>query len=121
MGESSEDRQSLLDSIVSLEPESTPLNFFIPNDALPIKRRNITKEEALIVIREVRKRLGKDRLLMVAGGRELLFSGSEKEMFEAGVNSIVIGNYLTTSGDNPKSDLDMINRIGYRIATECHG
>ena len=121
MGESSEDRQSLLDSIVSLEPESTPLNFFIPNDALPIRRRNITKEEALMVIREVRKRLGKDRLLMVAGGRELLFSGSEEEMFKAGVNSIVIGNYLTTSGDNPKSDLDMINRIGYRIATECHG
>lgn len=121
MGESIEDRQSLLDSIVSLQPESTPLNFFIPNPALPITQRNITREEALNVVREARKRLGEGRLLMVAGGRELIFGGHEREMFEAGVNSIVIGNYLTTSGDAPLKDQTMLEGLGYTIATQCHG
>jgi biotin synthase len=121
MGESREDRKELLKAIVSLNPDSTPLNFYIPNPALPIKSRNITKDEALSVIREVRKALGDEKLLMVAGGREHLFKGSEKEMFEAGANSIVIGDYLTTKGDKPLSDITMLEKIGYKVATSCNG
>jgi len=121
MGESKEDRKELLRAIVSLNPDSTPLNFYIPNPALPIKSRNITKDEALSVIREAREALGKEKLLMVAGGREHLFSGSEKEMFEAGANSIVIGDYLTTKGDKPLSDITMLEEIGYKVATSCNG
>jgi len=121
MGESIEDREELLEAIVSLNPDSTPLNFYIPNPALPIKSRNITKEEALDIIKKARRLLGEDKLLMVAGGRELIFGGSEKEMFDAGVNSIVIGNYLTTKGDEPLKDITMLERIGYKVATSCNG
>ncbi len=121
MGESLEDRESLLDAILSLEPDSTPLNFYIPNDALPIKGRNITKSEALEIIQKARKGLGEDRLLMVAGGRELIFGGTEREMFDAGANSIVIGNYLTTSGNTPHKDKAMLEHLGYFVATSCHG
>jgi biotin synthase len=119
MGESRADRESLLDSIVSLEPDSTPLNFYIPNPALPIQGRNISRDEALSVIKQARKLLGKERLLMVAGGREQMFGGYEKEMFDAGVNSIVIGDYLTTAGDNPLKDRTMLDSIGYSVATSC--
>jgi biotin synthase len=51
MGEKSEDRDELLKSITSLNPESTPLNFYHPNPALPIKTRNIEVDEALTIIR----------------------------------------------------------------------
>ncbi len=119
MGESIEDRESLLNSIVSLEPDSTPLNFYITNPALPIKERNINREEALVIIKKARELLGEDRLLMVAGGREQIFSGYEEEMFDSGVNSIVIGDYLTTVGDNPLKDRTMLEEIGYRVATSC--
>jgi len=121
MGESSEDREELLEAIISLNPDSTPLNFYIPNPALPIKSRNITKDEALNIIKKARELLGEDKLLMVAGGRELIFGGSEKEMFDAGVNSIVIGNYLTTKGDEPLQDITMLEKIGYKVATNCNG
>jgi len=121
MGEEPEDRDSLLDSIASLKPESTPLNFYHPNKALPIKARNISREEALHIIRKARKLLGEDRLLMVAAGRELLFDGYEELMFEAGANSMVIGNYLTTTGDTPIKDREMLKRLGYGVATTCDG
>jgi biotin synthase len=120
MGEEQEDRESLLNSIASLQPESTPLNFYHPNEALPIKSRNISREEALKIVRKARKLLGEDRLLMVAAGRELLFEGYEELMFEAGANSMVIGNYLTTIGDAPSKDREMLNRLGYDVATACH-
>jgi biotin synthase len=120
MGESVEDRDSLLDSIASLNPESTPLNFYHPNEALPIKSRNISKEEALAIVRQARTLLGEDKLLMVAAGRELLFDDCEELMFEAGANSMVIGNYLTTVGDAPQKDRLMLERLGYGVATSCH-
>ncbi|MEA3455301.1 MAG: biotin synthase [Campylobacterota bacterium] len=119
MGESLSDRDDLLEAIASLQPESTPLNFYHPNPALPIKSRNLTQFEAVKIISKARKLLGKERLLMVAGGRELLFSGNEEKMFEAGANAIVIGNYLTTSGQAPHKDLDIIKKLGYEVATDC--
>jgi len=120
MGEEPEDRDSLLNSIASLQPESTPLNFYHPNKALPIKARNISREEALEIVKKARNLLGEERLLMVAAGRELLFEGCEELMFEAGANSMVIGNYLTTAGDAPTKDKEMLKRLGYGVATACH-
>jgi len=119
MGETAEDREYLLEAIASLQPESSPLNFYHPNPALPLKTRNIGLEEGLEIIRKARSLLGEERLLMVAGGRELLFSGEEEKMFEAGANAIVIGNYLTTSGEAPRKDQQMLEKLGYEVATSC--
>jgi len=119
MGEEEEDRDELLKSIASLSPESTPLNFYHPNPALPIKRRNIEQDEAITIIKQARRLLGKERLLMVAGGRELLFSEQEERMFEAGANAIVIGNYLTTKGNKASADKEMLRTLGYEVATRC--
>jgi biotin synthase len=119
MGEDQQDRDDLLKAIVSLQPESTPLNFYHPNPALPIKTRNISQNEALEIIAKARKMLGDAKLLMVAGGRELLFSGDEDKMFEAGANAIVIGNYLTTSGLAPQKDRDILSKLGYKVASNC--
>ncbi len=119
MGETEEDRDELLKAIVSLSPESTPLNFYHPNPALPIKTRNIEREEAVEIIQKARALLGEERLLMVAGGRELLFNGHEDEMFKAGANSMVIGNYLTTEGLAPSKDKQMLESLGYEVATSC--
>jgi len=119
MGEEEEDRDELLKAIASLSPMSTPLNFYHPNPALPIKTRNIEKEEALEIISKARSLLGEERLLMVAGGRELLFNGHEAEMFQAGANAIVVGNYLTTEGLTPSKDKKILEALGYEVATSC--
>ena len=119
MGEMQEDRDALLDAIASLQPESTPLNFYHPNPALPIKSRNIELDEAIEIIKKARALLGEDRLLMVAGGRELLFNGREELMFEAGANSMVVGNYLTTEGIEANKDKEMLDKLGYEVATNC--
>ena len=119
MGVRQDDRDELLNAIASLSPESTPLNFYHPNEALPIKTRNIALDEALEIIKKARNLLGEEALLMVAGGRELLFEGKEELMFEAGANAMVIGNYLTTEGISPYTDKCMLDRLGYEVATSC--
>ena len=119
MGETAEDREDLLKAIASLSPESTPLNFYHPNPSLPIKTRNIELEEGILIIDKARKLLGEKALLMVAGGRELLFTGHEKAMFDAGANAMVIGNYLTTEGVESHKDKAMLKSLGYEVATSC--
>ena len=119
MGESNEDRDSLIDSILSLSPEAVPINFFIPNPSLPIKKSDIDVNEALGIIKKIRSALSDRAIVMVAGGREMLFSGIENEMFKAGANSIVIGDYLTTAGNEPQKDLIMLKNLGYSIAEVC--
>lgn len=120
MGETTKDRDDLLDSIASLSPQSTPLNFYHPNPALPIKTRDIEIKEAIEIIKKARLLLGDEAMLMIAGGRELIFDEKENLMFEAGANAIVIGDYLTTKGQKASKDKTKIQELGYKIATRCH-
>lgn len=119
LGESPEDRIAFIESIKSLAPETMPLNFYIHNPALPLKAAPLSEKEALEIITAVRTALPHTRL-MVAGGRETTFVSPECDIFGAGANAIVIGDYLTTKGQLPASDREMIERLGYEIASTCH-
>jgi biotin synthase len=120
MGETIDDRDELQKAIYSLRPESIPLNFFHHNPALPINPPKISQNEAIRLISQTREMNGEHTMLMVAGGRELYFADEEYKMFEAGANAIVLGNYLTTSGEAPAKDLAMLARFGYEAATRCN-
>lgn len=116
MGETQQDRISMLHALASLKPTSVPINFYHHNPALPLKPNPLTTDEALDLIRLTREILKDAERIMVAGGREMMFKERQGEIFEAGANAIVIGNYLTTSGRERGKDLDMLLSLGYEIA-----
>jgi len=120
LGESEKDRESLLKTIKQLNPRSIPLNFYIPNKNLPIKQTLITKSEALFWIKKYRDSF-KDSIIMLAGGRELLFGEKWIKGIKAGANSIVIGNYLTTKGEKVSKDLKILTKYNYKIGKVCNG
>ena len=115
LGESDEQRVSFINALKKLNPKTVPLNFFIPNAALPLKAKSLEIDEGLELIRWVRSELPNVKL-MVAGGRETTFKDRQKEIFEAGANAIVIGDYLTTSGEAISKDKQMIESLGLRVA-----
>ncbi len=119
MGESEADRLSMIESLKSLAPASVAINFYHPNPALPIKENPLQIDEALEIVRYVKSQLPSS-MIMVAGGRERLFGERQAEIFEAGANSIVIGNYLTTKGNAPDRDIVMLESLGMKIAQSCH-
>lgn len=120
LGESDEQRISFINSIKKLNPKTVPLNFFHPNPALPLKTKPLQVNEALELIRWVRSELP-DVKLMVAGGREITFKERQNEIFEAGANAIVIGDYLTTSGEDVNKDKQMIESLGLKVAKTHNG
>jgi biotin synthase len=74
-------------------------------------------EEALRTIALLRLTLPKIDLF-VCGGREEVFNGCQEKLFSAGANGILGGNYLTTKGQDPKKDIEMIERLGLRPVYE---
>lgn len=115
LGESDAQRVSFINALKKLNPKTVPLNFFHPNPALPLKAKPLHVDEALELIKWVRSELPNVKL-MVAGGREITFKERQNEIFTAGANAIVIGNYLTTKGEDPNKDKQMIESLGLRLA-----
>jgi len=118
LGESEDDRVSLISSIKELNPMSIPINFFIPNPALKIKEKTLQLQEALEIIKNIKNTIP-NAMIMVAGGREHTFGSSQDKIFEFGANSIVIGDYLTTKGQETHKDLAMLEMLGLEIANNC--
>jgi len=116
LGETQQDRESMLQSLISLNPTSVPINFYHHNEALELEPSTLNIEEAFALIKLTRKTLPKAERIMVAGGRELMFGKRQSEIFEYGANSIVIGNYLTTNGRVMSKDLDMLQSLNLEVA-----
>ncbi len=119
LGETQKDRISMLESLASLEPKNVPINFFHPNDALPLVKNSITRKQAFELIELTRKMVPNAHKIMVAGGRELMFGDEQYDVFDSGANAIVIGDYLTTSGKNALKDIEALETRGYKIANTC--
>ena len=118
MGESAEDRKNLIVSLKELELNAIAINLFHPNPQLPLKTKTLEKQEALDIISFVRSEV-KSKKVMLAGGREMVFGNDLKEIFEAGANSIVIGSYLTTKGNEEVEEISTIRDMGYNIMGDC--
>jgi biotin synthase len=117
LGESQEDRISMLKSLKSLNPTSVPINFYHHNVALELKPNSLTIDEAFGLIKLTREMIPNAERIMVAGGREVMFGDRQNEIFSHGANSIVIGNYLTTAGRAMSKDLEMLKNLNLGIAT----
>ncbi|MFK5937022.1 MAG: biotin synthase [Sulfurimonas sp.] len=118
LGETQEDRESMLKSLASLNPTSVPVNFYHHNEALELEPNPLEVDEALALVKLVRESIPKAQRIMVAGGRELMFGDRQEEIFSNGANSIVIGNYLTTAGRVMSKDLDMLKKLKLKVATK---
>ena len=120
LGETQEDRVSMLNSLASLNPTSVPINFYHHNEALELSPNPLQIEEAFGLIQLTREMIPNAERIMVAGGRELMFGERQNEIFNYGANSIVIGNYLTTSGRAMNKDLDMLQSLGLEVAKKVN-
>jgi len=120
LGETQEDRVSMLNSLASLNPTSVPINFYHHNEALELSPNPLQIEEAFELIKLTREMIPDAERIMVAGGRELMFGERQSEIFNYGANSIVIGNYLTTSGRAMNKDLDMLQSLGLEVAKKVN-
>lgn len=114
LGESPEDLIDLCFALRELEADSVPLNFLDPRPGTPLESRSRLSPHralaALCMFRFVHPRAD----LRVAGGREVtLRSFQPLALFPA--NSMFTSGYLTTGGNRPDVDHQMIRDWGFEI------
>ena len=108
MGETHVQRLELIGQIRAVEPCEVPINFLNPRPGTPLQiRRPMGALEAIRWIALFRLALP-GVILRYAGGREITLRSLQAMGMTAGINALIVGNYLTTLGRSPKEDLDML-------------
>jgi biotin synthase len=108
MGESVAQRLELLEQLRSVEPAEVPLNFLNPRPGTPLMIRKLVEPlEAIRWIALFRLALP-SVILRYAGGREVTLRELQALGLTAGINALIVGNYLTTLGRSPEEDLQML-------------
>jgi biotin synthase len=112
LGESLEQRAELASQLAELQPDEVPLNFLDPRPGTPFADLEVTDaSDALRAIAAFRLALPRT-VLRFAGGRELTLGDlGTREGILGGINAVIVGNYLTTLGRTPDSDLDLLTEL----------
>jgi biotin synthase len=111
MGESAAQRVELLLQLRDLDPTEVPVNFLNPRPGTPLgDRQALSAWEAIRWIALFRLALP-GVILRYAGGREVTLRDLQAMGMTAGINALIVGNYLTTLGRSPADDLQMLEDL----------
>jgi biotin synthase len=115
IGETDEQVLELALALKDLHVDAVPINFLVPVEGTPMARyKNLSPMRCLKIISLFRYVLP-DTNILVCGGREDGLGNRHSEIFEAGANGIMTGNYLTTEGRTLQKDLGMLNSLGLKV------
>ena len=112
MGETLEQRAELAAQLGELAPHEVPLNFLNPRPGTPFGDLPVMDSgDALRTIAAFRLALPRT-ILRYAGGRELTLGDlGTRDGLLGGINAVIVGNYLTTLGRDPKEDLSLLAEL----------
>ncbi len=115
LGESEAQRLEMAFELAELKVRSIPINILAPIKNTPFE------EVPPISVTEVLRTIALFRLInptaviRLAGGRNR-FGDSQYRCFAAGANGAIVGNYLTTSGNDLRHDLNKFLEMGFHLS-----
>ncbi len=110
-GETVAQRVELLVQLQELEPTEVPINFLNPRPGTPLADQPVLGAwEAIRWIALFRLALP-SVILRYAGGREITLRELQAMGMTAGINALIVGNYLTTLGRSADEDLQMLDDL----------
>jgi biotin synthase len=114
MGETPDDLIDMAFALKEMEVESIPLNFLNSIDGTPLEDVNeISPRDCLRGLAMMRL-VNPAAEIRIAGGREIHL-GSLQPLGLYAANSIFVGDYLTTEGQLPEADYQMIKELGFVV------
>ncbi len=116
MGETWKDRVDMAFCLKGLDVDSVPINFLSPVQGTPLGNRKLLNPlEALKTISLYRFILPAKQI-RICGGRMPVLNELTSQIFMAGADALMTGDYLTTAGRSYEEDVRLIRRCGLRVA-----
>jgi biotin synthase len=117
MGENEKQRVDIAFELRRLDADSIPCNFLVAVNGTPLEgKKELTPMDCLKILAMMRF-VNPSKEIRISGGREVNLRFLQPlGLFAA--NSIFVGDYLTTAGQEPTDDWNMIADLGFEIE-EC--
>ena len=112
LGETPEDRIDMAFTLRDLGVKSVPVNMLNPIPGTPFEHNQKLTEKDMRRIVAVYRFILPSASIRLAGGRGLL-SDKGKSCFTSGANAVISGDMLTTAGITVKTDMELLNELGY--------
>jgi len=125
MGESPTDRVDAAIALQDIGVSSLPVNVLNPVAGTDLGEKlgdsaDISTEEIIKTI-AVYRLLHPEARVRLTGGREVNLEKAEQHLpFEAGADGILTGDYLTTSGQSPGDDIEVMEKAGMEPNMEAN-
>jgi biotin synthase len=112
MGESLQQRIEFAFELRQLDPVEVPINFLDPRPGTPLANMALVKPKDAVRAIALFRLIMPEVLLRYAGGREVVLRELQAYGLVAGVNGLIVGNYLTTLGRPPEDDIRLLEDLG---------
>ncbi|MEW6117244.1 MAG: biotin synthase BioB [Nitrospirota bacterium] len=116
LGETWEDRIDMAFALTSLGIDSVPINFLIPVKGTSLGAREFLHPLEALKIISLYRFILPQKQIRICGGRIQVLGELNAMVFPAGADSLLTGNYLTTTGRTYKDDLKLISDCGLHTA-----
>jgi biotin synthase len=119
MGETHEDLIDAVFELQSLNVKSIPVNFLHSIDGTPLENREDLDPRQCLRILCLLRMAHPEIEIRIAGGREVNLR-SMQAMGLYAANSMFVSDYLTTKGQTPEQDFEMVKDLGFEVVIGGH-
>jgi biotin synthase len=120
LGETREQRVEMAFQLAELNPTSVPINLLNPRPGTKFGDRELMDPLEAVKWVAIFRLILPDALFRLCGGRnENLGMGDIQQLaVRAGLNGVMMGNFLTTLGSEPEQDREMFEELGLNVAPQ---
>lgn len=118
LGESEEQRVEMAFELSEINPTSVPINLLIPKEGTKFGDREVMEPMEVVKWIAIFRLIIPGALFRLCGGRVENLGELHGLAVKAGLNGVMMGNFLTTLGAEPADDRAMFEELGLNVARQ---
>ncbi len=118
LGETEEQRVEMAFELSEINPTSVPINLLIPKEGTKFGEREVMDPIEVVKWIAIFRLIIPGALFRLCGGRVENLGDLHQLAVKAGLNGVMMGNFLTTLGAEPAEDRAMFEELGLNVARQ---
>src|SRR5450755_4750403 len=118
LGETREQRVEMAFELAEISPTSVPINLLNPRPGTKFGDRDLMDPWETVKWIAIFRLILPDALFRLCGGRVENLGELQATAVKAGLNGVMMGNFLTTLGNTPEQDRAMFEELGLNVARQ---
>src|SRR6201747_2451295 len=118
LGETEEQRVEMAFELTAINPTSVPINLLIPKEGTKFGDREVMEPREVVKWIAIFRLIIPGALFRLCGGRVENLGELHGLAVKAGLNGVMMGNFLTTLGAEPAEDRAMFEELGLNVARQ---